>query len=116
MLPMAIQAGMTIPQFWTSTIGEIVLYLKAYTEREEARSKELLTSNYNIAYLTACFVGYTFDGKPIPSIQQLFPTVFTEENVEKEQEEKALALYKEQMLDFAIAHNKKRTQRKVTNN
>ena len=30
-------------------------------------------------------------------------------------EEKALALYKEQMLDFAIAHNKKRTQRKVNN-
>ena len=99
MLPIAVKAGMTIPQYWDSTIGEIALYLKVFQENEEAKAKEILVSNYNIAYLTSSFVGCSLNGKPIPSIQQLFPDIFREENVEeqkkKENEEKALALYKE---------------------
>ncbi len=107
---------MTIEQFWYSTIGEIKIYLEVYKQQEEARVEETLTANYNIAYLTASFVGCSLSGKAIPSIQEVFPNMFRntiDENQRKENENKAWAMYKEQMLDYMIAHNKHRAKRKA---
>lgn len=94
------------------TLEEINLCIKSYQQKEELKAKEILASNYNSAFLIASFVGAMLNGKEIPTISQIYPDQFPDTT--KKEETKAWMIYKEQMLDFAIAHNKKR-QRKVSN-
>lgn len=92
------------------TIGEIVQVLKLHREQEEARVKENLINAYNSACLTASFVCCGLNGKKFPSIQEMFPDMFPQEiqQIQEDRDYKAMMLYKEQMIDFAKAHNKKR--------
>lgn len=98
------------------TLEEISATMRAYQKSEEMRAKEVLTTNYNIAYLTSSFVLNGLNGRPNPSIQELFPEMFADFAPEEEKDENGLtererlaaAMYMEQMLDFAAAHNKKR--------
>ena len=98
---------MTIPQFWDSTLGEINLMIKVYADIRKEKHKENLITQYNTAYSIAMFTVGLLNGKQIPSIYQLFPNDFKEEAT-IEQDLIAMALYKEQMLDYAMAHNKRR--------
>lgn len=88
------------------TIGEIDLLIKTFQEKEEIRAKEILASNYNLASMVATFVGCSLTGKQIPDINELYPTQFQEEK--PIEDDKSWMIYKEQMIDFAIAHNKQR--------
>ena len=88
---------------------EIIQYLKAIQQKQ----KEQREAIYLEAQLTANFVGYVLNGKQIPPIQNVFPETFTvAEQDKKKQQELALALYKEQMIDWANAHNKQRAKTK----
>lgn len=88
---------------------EIIQYLKAIQQKQ----KEQREAIYIQAQLTANFVGYVLNGKQIPPIQNVFPETFKEaEQDKKKQEELQLALYKEQMIDWANAHNKQRAKTK----
>lgn len=80
------------------------MVMKSFQRKEELKAKEILASNYNCSYMISNFVGCVLNGKPIPSIHQLFPSQFPTE----EKQDNSWMLYKEQMLDFAMAHNKKR--------
>ena len=86
------------------TIGEIDLLIKTFQEKEEIRAKEILASNYNLASMIASFGGCSLAGKQIPDINELYPTQFQENK--PIEEDKSWMIYKEQMIDFAIAHNK----------
>ncbi len=95
------------------TIGEIHIVIKSFQKQKEEEVKENLVGAYNTAFLTATFINSSMNGKPIPQMYELFPTLFHPEEDKsdeeiKEQEFKAMMLYKEQMLDFAAAHNKRR--------
>lgn len=88
---------------------EIIQYLKAIQQKQ----KEQREAIYIEAQLTANFVGYVLNGKQIPPIQNVFPETFKRaEQDKKKQEELQLALYKEQMIDWANAHNKQRAKTK----
>ena len=88
---------------------EIIQYLKAIQQKQ----KEQREAIYLEAQLTANFVGYVLNGKQIPPIQNVFPEAFkVAEQDKKKQEELQLALYKEQMIDWAKAHNKQRAKTK----
>ena len=88
---------------------EIIQYLKAIQQKQ----KEQREAIYLEAQLTANFVGYVLNGKQIPPIQNVFPETFkVAEQDKKKQEELQLALYKEQMIDWAKAHNKQRAKQK----
>lgn len=88
------------------TIGEINLLIQTFQEKEEIRAKEILASNYNLASMIASFISCSLAGKQIPDINELYPTQFQEEK--PIEEDKSWMIYKEQMIDFAIAHNKQR--------
>lgn len=88
------------------TIGEINLLIQTFQEKEEMRAKEIIATNYNLATMVATFVGCSLAGKQIPDINELYPTQFQEEK--PIEEDKSWMIYKEQMIDFAIAHNKQR--------
>jgi hypothetical protein len=108
-----LRCGVDVIGFWDLTIGEIKLITENYRQEEENKAKERVASNYNLAMMVSTFVNNGLNGKPIPSIEELYPKLFVDNTAQQEEEQKrrdelALALYKEQMLDFAAAHNKKR--------
>lgn len=55
--------------------------------------------------MVASFVGANLGGKNIPSIGELYPDQFSEP---KEEVDNTWVIYKERMMDYAIAHNKNR--------
>lgn len=104
------RAGVSIFDFWNYTLGELTLILNNYKEVEEQRAKETITISYNQAVMVAQFVGLQLNGKPIPSMEELFPSLRTEQQEVKneELEYKKAMLLKEQFMFYANAHNKQR--------
>lgn len=92
------------------TLKEINTFIKSIQQKEKMNR----TQTYLVASLTANFVGCVMNGKQIPPIHQVFPEVY-EELAQKEREEqdyRAMMLYKEQMLDYAMAVNKRNKAKK----
>ena len=83
-----------------------------YQQEQELKAKEAIVTNYNLATMVSSFVMNGMNGKSNPSLLELFPDMFQEELQKQKEEEDARywQLYKEQMLDFAAAHNKKRAK------
>ena len=104
-VPIALQYGISIFDYWNMTIKEINQFIKSIQLIEKQKIQEI----YLQASLQANFVGYILNGKQIPPIQNVFPEMYQEliEQDQKRQQELALALYKEQMIDWANAVNKK---------
>lgn len=67
-----------------------------------------MVHNYSLAKNIAIFVSLAFNGKEIPTIYDTYPGMFDEYTPEIPKGSEPWRLYKEQMLDFAIMHNKKR--------
>ena len=66
----------------------------------------MMLNSYNLASLTATFVGTILSGNSLPAVKEVYPDLFTDE-AEEEVEDKSWMLYKEQFIDFANEHNKK---------
>ena len=103
-LPIALLSGVSIQEYWDLTFGEIVIILKNYQKKEEARVKEQLSATYNTAYLVASFVGLSMN-------EEVFPSVFQKQVKEEditEREAKAMALQKDIWVAYAERFNKQR--------
>lgn len=100
-LPGALQAGLSISDFWNSTLDEIECYIKAYNEKV----KSDITLSYLTAKQTAQFIGLSLNGKEIPSLYESYPSLFTAEAA-AEVEAIQLEIMKEQMLAFADGRNR----------
>lgn len=86
--------------------------IETYQEKQEEESKREILLGYNTARLTAMFVLNGLNGKSSPSFNELFPGLLDQPKVDNNRlsaaEYQRAMMYKEQMIDFAIAHNKKR--------
>ena len=118
LLPTALKCGIGVVEYWDLTIGEIRLIVLNYQEEQELKAKETVSVNYNLAMMVSTFVANSLNGKSNPSLPELFPDMFKSEleQIQKEKDELALQLYKEQMLDFANAHNKSRNAKESEEN
>ena len=107
---MVIQYGLTFDDFWNMTIKEINIFIRAVQEREKVK----YSTTYLQSSLTANFVGCVINGKEIPPIHQIFPELFKDEEriAQEKQEQLRQMLYKEQMLDWAMAVNKRNQAKK----
>ena len=85
------------------TLGEVVLFVEAKREREEMDYKAKLMYDYTLARNTASFVGLVFNGKQIPSFEEMYPSASEKE----EEKEQGLdwRIYKAQFEKFAITRN-----------
>lgn len=74
--------------------------------------KQQLQTTYNTAQLVAQFVGLSMNGKQIPTIQEIFPSVFQEvvevTESQEERDQKAMALQKDIWVAYAERFNKQR--------
>ena len=85
------------------TYKEISLFI-------EEKSKYDLTMNYNLATMIAQFVNLGLNGKPIPSIGEVYPGLFN--TTTQPVEDNRWMLWKERMIDYAHEHNKRRKAQK----
>lgn len=111
LLKIALQAGIEYSDFWEMTVGEIVFIVDCYNEKANMEYKKDLAVNYALAQNIAVAVSCHFAGKQPPSLYETYPGLFKEQQPE-EKEDKRWMLYKEQMIDFANRHNKKRGENK----
>lgn len=67
---------------------------------------------YEQSVLTATFVGAMLSGKQIPSIQEIYPSLFddTEETKKEDDDLRKMAFLRDQFIDFAERHNQQRRQ------
>lgn len=105
LLKVAIQAGISYSDFWEMTVGEVTLIVEAYNKKQEEEYKIQLSLDYQLASNIAYFVGLALNGKQIPSLQKIYPSLFNEV---EQKEVKSSAIQKELLIDFAIRHNKMR--------
>lgn len=87
------------------TLKEICDFIKAIKKREEDKR----AFAYFEASMMASFVGLVMNGNSIPPIYEVLPDDFG--YMKQEADDKATMLYKEQLLDFAMRHNKKRAEK-----
>lgn len=87
------------------TLKELSQYISAIQEKEKKHRADL----YLQASMVANFVGFIINGKQIPPIHTVFPETYNDlaKKEQEEQDYKAMMLYKEQMLDYAMAINKR---------
>ena len=97
--------GYDVFQFWDLTIGEMNTIMEVYQTKEEARAKEQLTVNYNLASNIVGFLGLSLAGKPIPKFDKLYP------DIDKNNGEATALKLKEQLKQFAEGFNKKRANK-----
>lgn len=109
LLPISLTYGLTVFEFWEMTLKEIILFIKSIQEKEKIKKRDM----YLQASLNANFIGFVINGKQIPPIYDVFPESFADfaQAEREEQEMKAMMLYKEQMIDFANAVNKRNKQK-----
>lgn len=109
----AIKYEIGITEFWDLTLYEIEIILEAKREEKEAEAKEKILYNYNLASIITTQISCILAGKKPPSLYEAYPDLFVEEEKNNEENKPQFwEIYKEQMLDFANRHNRKRGENK----
>lgn len=108
-MPYALQCGLAYDEYWDMSPYEQKLYFEAYAAKEKRKAEEIALTTYNIAKMTAQFVGSVFNGKPVPAYDTLFPQTSTSSStsgtVDVKMEAMKVSAY---MMDFAMKHNAQR--------
>lgn len=90
------------------TFDEVETVIINYDKYDKNKHKEQLIYDYNLADLISSFTLLKMNGKPIPKLYDCYPDLFEDQKRKEKEDMKSIMLYKEQMLDFANYHNKKR--------
>lgn len=62
---------------------------------------------YELSSLISYFIGLNLSGKPIPQYNDIFPKQDIENKELTDRDKKAMALYRDQFLNFAMNRNKR---------
>lgn len=92
------------------TYGEIIDTLNANSRKNQNSLKEKAVMDYRLADLIATHVSRAFDKNvQIPSLYDAYPVLFAREKIlqDKEREKAEMEMWKQRMLGFAEAHNRK---------
>ena len=101
---------MNSDQFWGLSLAEIQDFLESYERKERRQMKQRLIEKHFLAKDIAQYISLILNGSKDVRIMELwdyFPELFGEEGpeAEKKKQERELAAYKVQMIDFAYRHN-----------
>lgn len=100
-LPVAIQAGIDITQFYDLTLGEIYLIIDQYKEKVKMQQLFNAQNQYYTAMFTVTFLGASLKGMRVPDIEEMFPDLFDQEAYEN----KKLEELQQQLIDFGNKRN-----------
>ena len=99
-----------IREYYDYSYAEILDSINAYNKQNEYILKQNTMNGYNVARMTANFVGCILSGEDMPSIEDIYPSIFTKDiirdnSVPENGMTNDLILLKEQFLDFAQKRN-----------
>lgn len=89
------------------SLYEINLIIEAQCDKKIAELKQKVSLDYSLAQAISLAVLYRMNNDEVPSLYETYPDLFKEE-IAAQDTTKQWQFYKEQMLDFANLHNKKR--------
>ena len=106
----ALLSGINIREYYDYSYAEILDSINAYNKQNEYIMKQNTMNGYNVARMTANFVGCILSGEDMPSIEDIYPSIFTKDiiqdnSVPENGMTNDLILLKEQFLDFAQKRN-----------
>lgn len=106
----ALLSGINIREYYDYSYAEILDSINAYNKQNEYILKQNTMNGYNVARMTANFVGCILSGEDMPSIEDIYPSIFTKDiirdnSVPENGMTNNLILLKEQFLDFAQKRN-----------
>ena len=106
----ALLSGINIREYYDYSYAEILDSINAYNKQNEYILKQNTMNGYNVARMTANFVGCILCGEDMPSIEDIYPSIFTKDiirdnSVPENGMTNDLILLKEQFLDFAQKRN-----------
>ncbi len=100
LLPIGLQNGISITDYWDLTLGEIKAVIKASQKNKEDQVNASLLLAYHQAKMITHFIGLSFNGKDIPAFSDLY-------NQDDNDAKMSLAMkYKARMLAFAEGRHK----------
>lgn len=107
MLPIALQCGIGIFDFWDMTYGEITMTIKAFNDKEINRLKEKAIMDYQLANIIGLSVARLMDkNAKYPEIEKVYPSLFDVPKDKPVQVDWRIA--KERLMKYTDAHNRKR--------
>ena len=107
LLPLALQCGISIFDFYDMTFAEVQAVINAYFTKQKRELQQQASMVYAGASLTAMFVSKLISDKAkILTLYDAFPDLFKEEI--KEAEKRAQEEEKQRFLQFVARHNKER--------
>lgn len=106
----ALLSGINIREYYDYSYAEILDSINAYNKQNEYILKQNTMNGYNVARMTANFVECILSGEDMPSIEDIYPSIFTKDiirdnSVPENGMTNDLILLKEQFLDFAQKRN-----------
>ena len=107
----ALLSGINIREYYDYSYAEILDSINAYNKQNEYILKQNTMNGYNVARMTANFVVCILSGEDMPSIEDIYPSIFTKDiirdnnSVPENGMTNDLILLKEQFLDFAQKRN-----------
>ena len=107
----ALLSGINIREYYDYSYAEILDSINAYNKQNEYILKQNTMNGYNVARMTANLVGCILSGEDMPSIEDIYPSIFTKDiirdnnSVPENGMTNDLILLKEQFLDFAQKRN-----------
>lgn len=98
-------AGIREAEFWHMTIGEAVREIDAYAERRRDRAY----FEYNNALAVGLFIGSMFSSGKAPSIEDIYPDIFSDEEEKKREAEEEARTQRSvaNFISFANSFNKR---------
>jgi len=106
MLPIALQSGIKVLDYWFMTYGEIMDTIKAFGEVERLRIREVAMFNHSLANLIALSMArLTNEKAEYPSLKQAYPGLFND--IDDTPKQQNVEIMKERFLRYADANNKK---------
>lgn len=87
------------------TIAEISRYINSYNRQYKYKQKQDAINIYLLADLVGASVGRLYKGK-FPRIQEVFPSLFEEDQLDEEYQKKKDEISAQRFLQFAEAFNK----------
>ena len=106
----ALLSGINIREYYDYSYAEILDSITAYNKQNEYILKQNTMNGYNVARMTANVVGCILSSEDMPSIEDIYPSIFTKDiirdnSVPENGMTNDLILLKEQFLDFAQKRN-----------
>ena len=107
-LESALDYGITEDTYWDMTLAEAIRAIKSKKRVEKARAMEKASFDYIQAELIGRSIARLYSSSArMPQIQEVYPSLFDNEEMEKQRQQKKMELSVLRFKTFAQTYNKK---------